>query len=81
MWICPIILLTAQPWTPMLLVALHRGSEVILGAIIGWIFHWFAEVFVDALPDAESDLRCGRASRQERIQPVEQQRIERIGGD
>jgi len=81
MWTCPIILLTAQPSTPMLLVALHRGSEVILGAIIGWIFHWFAEVVVDALPDAESDLRCGRASRQERIQPVEQQRIERIGGD
>jgi uncharacterized membrane protein YccC len=77
MWTCPIILLTAQPSTPMLLVALHRGSEVILGAIVGWIFHWFAEVVVDALPDAESDLRCGPASRQERIQPIEQDRVER----
>ena len=30
MWTCPIILLTAQPSAPMTLVALHRGSEVIL---------------------------------------------------
>jgi hypothetical protein len=81
MWTCPIILLTAEPSAPMTLVALHRGSEVILGAIIGWIFHWFAEVVVDALPDAGADLRCGRASRHERMQPVEQQRIERIEGD
>jgi hypothetical protein len=47
MWTCPIIQLTAQPSAPMLLVALHRGSEVILGALVGWIFHWFAEVVVD----------------------------------
>jgi hypothetical protein len=28
--------------------ALHRGSEVILGAIVGWIIHWVIEVVVDA---------------------------------
>jgi hypothetical protein len=30
------------------LVALHRGSEVILGAIVGWIIHWLVQVVVDA---------------------------------
>jgi hypothetical protein len=65
----------------MLLVALHRGSEVILGALVGWIFHWLAEVVVDALADPGSDLRGGPASHHGRRQPVDQQRIERIEGD
>lgn len=56
MWTCPIILLTAQPSSPILMVAVHRGSEVILGALVGWIFHWFAEIVVDTLADARSDL-------------------------
>lgn len=81
MWTCPIILLTAQPSAPMLLVALHRGSEVILGALVGWIFHWFAEVVVDALADPGSDLRGGPASHHERRQSVDQQRMEHIEGD
>ena len=81
MWTCPIILLTGQPSAPILLVALHRGSEVILGALVGWIFHWFAEIVVDALADAEPDLGCGDASRHERTQPVGQQRIKHIEGD
>jgi uncharacterized membrane protein YccC len=81
MWTCPIIQLTAQPSAPMLLVALHRGSEVILGALVGWIFHWLAEVVVDALADPGSDLRGGPASHHGRRQPVDQQRIERIEGD
>lgn len=81
MWTCPIILLTAQPSAPMLLVALHRGSEVILGAIIGWTVHWLAEIVVDALTGSEPDLRCGRVSRHEPAQPVDRQRTEHIEGD
>ena len=49
MWTCPIILLHTQVSEPIVLVALHRGSEVILGAIVGWIFHWVAQVVVDSV--------------------------------
>ena len=50
MWTCPIILLTAQPSIPIDVVALRRGSEVVLGALMGATFHWTAELVVDALP-------------------------------
>jgi uncharacterized membrane protein YccC len=49
MWTCPIILLKTQVSEPIVLVALHRGSEVILGALVGWIIHWVAQVAVDAV--------------------------------
>lgn len=49
MWTCPIILLHTQVSEPIVLVALHRGSEVILGAIVGWLIHWIVQVIVDAL--------------------------------
>jgi uncharacterized membrane protein YccC len=49
MWTCPIILLKPQVSEPIVLVALHRGSEVILGAIVGWIIHWVVQVVVDAV--------------------------------
>jgi uncharacterized membrane protein YccC len=61
MWTCPIILLTAQPSVPTVLVALRRGSEVLLGAGVGWIFHWDAEVVVDALEN-RAGRRRARAS-------------------
>jgi uncharacterized membrane protein YccC len=49
MWTCPIILLHTQVSEPIVLVAVHRGSEVILGAIVGWLIHWIVQVIVDAL--------------------------------
>jgi len=49
MWTCPVIFLTAEPLRPIFMIAVHRGSEVILGAVIGWIFHWVAEMVVDTL--------------------------------
>jgi len=52
MWTCPIILLTAQPAVPIFVVAFHRGSEVILGALVGWVVHWAAEVIVGWLTGA-----------------------------
>jgi uncharacterized membrane protein YccC len=63
MWTCPLILLTAQPSTPIVLVALRRGSEVSLGAIVGWIVHWGAEVVVDPLENRALNLRQDHASR------------------
>ena len=49
MWTCPIVLLTAQPHVPIHMVGLYRGSEVILGAIVGGAFHWAAEVLVTVM--------------------------------
>ncbi|EJL50721.1 putative membrane protein [Rhizobium sp. CF122] len=49
MWTCPIVLLAVQPSVPIVVVALYRGSEVILGALVGWVFHWVAETLVDAV--------------------------------
>jgi uncharacterized membrane protein YccC len=53
MWTCPITLLSA-PSEPVLTVGLHRASEVILGAVVGWTFHWAAEAVVDACARAAS---------------------------
>ena len=49
MWTCPIILLTTQPSGSIFITALRRGGEVILGALVGWVFHWAAETVVDRL--------------------------------
>ena len=46
MWTCPIILLTAQPDVPIPIVAFHRASEVILGALVGGAFHAATEILV-----------------------------------
>ena len=35
MWTCAIILLTGKPSDPLYMTALYRGSEVILGGLIG----------------------------------------------
>jgi uncharacterized membrane protein YccC len=39
MWTCAIILLTAKSSDPMYMTALYRGSEVILGGLIGSLLH------------------------------------------
>ncbi|HUB14130.1 MAG TPA: FUSC family protein [Acetobacteraceae bacterium] len=66
MWTCPIILLTAQPEAPIVVVALRRGSEVILGAFVGWAFHWIAEAIRGALENAEAASRQRQLSQQTR---------------
>jgi Fusaric acid resistance protein-like len=63
MWTCPVILLTAEPSVPIGLAAVRRGGEVFLGAIVRWIFHWGAEVAVDALTNRTLNLRQHHASR------------------
>jgi uncharacterized membrane protein YccC len=46
LWTCPVILLTTPPSGSILTAAFWRGSEVILGALVGWAFHWAAEAVV-----------------------------------
>jgi hypothetical protein len=46
MWTGPIVLLTAEGALPTTEVALFRGSEVILGALVGLGFHWATEAIV-----------------------------------
>ena len=40
MWTCPIVLLTATPQQSVEVVGLLRGSEVMLGALVGGVAHW-----------------------------------------
>ena len=54
MWTCLIVLLT-EPSVPIAMVALHRGSEVILGALLGGAFHFAAEVALSALTHASGE--------------------------
>jgi len=49
MWTCPILLNATSGW-PVTTVALLRGSEIAMGALIGWLFHWTGEWFIDAIP-------------------------------
>jgi uncharacterized membrane protein YccC len=49
MWTCPIILLPAQAATPIMLAAISRGGEVILGALVGFGFHLVAEQLVNTI--------------------------------
>jgi uncharacterized membrane protein YccC len=58
MWTCPIVLLT-EPSVPTVMVAFHRGGEVILGALLGGAFHFAAEAAVSAIthPSGESPTR------------------------
>jgi len=49
MWTCPIVFLTAEPTASTAMVGLYRGSEVILGALIGAVLHCLAEAIIEAL--------------------------------
>jgi uncharacterized membrane protein YccC len=49
MWTGPIVLLTAEPGTPIAIVGFYRGSEVILGAAVGAVLHWITERIVASL--------------------------------
>jgi hypothetical protein len=46
MWTGPIVLLTAEPSTAIITVAFFRGSEVMIGVLVGAALHWTAEVTV-----------------------------------
>ena len=70
MWTCPIILLTTQPAGSILVAAFRRGSEVILGALVGWVFHWAAEIIVDALAGTQLVRHGHRTARQARRRAV-----------
>lgn len=48
MWTCPVILLATTSCEPVVIAAMARSGEVILGALLGLGFHWAAEVLADA---------------------------------
>ena len=52
MWTGPIVLLTGDANDPAYLTGLYRGSEVILGALLGGAAHWAAERVTTLLIDA-----------------------------
>ena len=43
MWTCPMVLLTSDASDSAAVVALDRGGEVVVGALIGAGLHWMAE--------------------------------------
>jgi uncharacterized membrane protein YccC len=63
MWTCPILLLPAHPGTPIVAVALGRGGEVICGALVGGIFHWAADMLLDAIAGLACRRRVARPAR------------------
>ena len=46
MWTCPIVFLTATPDLPLWRVGLYRGTEVMLGGVIGALLHLLAEIVI-----------------------------------
>lgn len=49
MWTCPVVLLTARAAEPIFATAFDRGSEVILGALLGFAFHWVVDKLADTI--------------------------------
>jgi uncharacterized membrane protein YccC len=56
MWTCAIVLLTARPPDPMLMTGIYRGSEVILGGLIGATLHHATEKLLAFLDRVEARL-------------------------
>jgi uncharacterized membrane protein YgaE (UPF0421/DUF939 family) len=54
MWTCAIVLLTARPPDPLYLTGFYRGSEVILGGLIGATLHQLTEKLLDFLDRIET---------------------------
>jgi uncharacterized membrane protein YccC len=52
MWTGPIVLLTPSMATSVMVVALFRGLEVILGSIVGVVLHWAAERILQRILNA-----------------------------
>lgn len=58
MWTAPIVFFSNEAGTSLLMAGYARGSEVILGGIIGAITHWIAERIIapmEANADAQAD--------------------------
>ena len=46
MWTGPIVFLTADPGMPLFMVGLYRGTEVLLGGLVGAALHTIAEAVI-----------------------------------
>ena len=75
MWTCPIVFLTATPDLPLWRVGLYRGTEVMLGGVVGALLHLLAETVIgrvvshrkvtDGTGDNERGLSCSDGSASE----------------
>ncbi len=55
LWTAPIVLLTATPSDPIVMVAFYRASEVILGGLVGGVLQFAAEKIVAPLAADRGD--------------------------
>jgi uncharacterized membrane protein YccC len=46
MWTCPIVFLSTDQATPLWKVGLYRGTEVLVGGLIGAALHWISEKII-----------------------------------
>jgi len=58
MWTCPTVLLTAHSPVPTLVVGIYRGSEVVLGGLVGGVLRWGAEKIVAVMVRAGEERLC-----------------------
>ena len=49
MWTCPIVFLTTDQTTPLLMVGFYRGTEVLVGGLVGAALHWISEKIIAAM--------------------------------
>jgi uncharacterized membrane protein YccC len=61
MWTCPIVFLSADPWTPLYIIGFHRGAEVLVGALVGIALHGISDVAIRKLVNDEE--RTGGRSK------------------
>ena len=47
MWTCPLVFLTGTPGTPLWEAGLFRGTEVLLGGLVGAVLHLLAELVIE----------------------------------
>jgi hypothetical protein len=57
MWTCAIVLLTAKPPDSMFMTGIYRGSEVILGGLIGSTLHLATDKLLGFLDRIETKPR------------------------
>lgn len=53
MWTCPIVFLSTDAATPMTVVGIQRGAEVLLGGVIGALLHALSEMLISAVVPAQ----------------------------
>lgn len=55
MWTCPIVFLSSDKETPLLMVGVYRGAEVLLGGVLGAALHWISEMAIRRITPEQQD--------------------------